>query len=282
MGLINRKLALSMLYYLNVVVRTGLLGLVIIVLHACSISIKHMDGPPTESVDVSMVPDAVPRDEPKSRYGNPVFYVVNGNKYYVKTSSKGFVQRGIASWYGRKFHGHRTSSGETFDMYAMTAAHKALPLPTYVEVRNVKNGKRIIVRINDRGPFHENRIIDLSYTAAVKLDIVREGTGLVELRAIDAGDDQHNIAMVQSGDNGGMTGFYIQVGSFSSYANAIKLKDKLGGLADSLIHISKAMIKEEALYRVRFGPIQDIDVADRIVANLDRYGINEHHFVVDL
>ena len=101
--------------------------------------------------------------EPKSRYGNPESYVVFGKRYYVKDSSKGYVETGIASWYGTKFHGRRTSSGETYDMYAMTAAHKTLPLPTYVEVTNLNNGRSIIVKVNDRGRFHEIRIIDLSY-----------------------------------------------------------------------------------------------------------------------
>ena len=142
-------------------------------------------GPSSGSIDVSSVPDATPRIEPKSKYGNPPSYVVNGKRYYVMDSVKDYVENGIASWYGQKFHGRRTSSGETYDMYAMTAAHKSLPLPTYVEVRNLNNDKRVIVKVNDRGPFHDNRIIDLSYTAAAKLDIISKGTGLVEVRAID-------------------------------------------------------------------------------------------------
>ena len=145
------------------------------------------DKAPSKQVDVSKIQNAVPKEEPKSRYGNPKSYVVFDKRYYVMESNKGFVEKGIASWYGTKFHGRRTSSGETYDMYAMTAAHKNLPLPTYVEVTNLKNGKKIIVKVNDRGPFHENRIIDLSYTAATKLDIVKNGTGLVEIRAVGPG-----------------------------------------------------------------------------------------------
>ena len=133
------------------------------------------DAAPARKVDVSKIPNAVPRHEPKSRYGNPASYVVFGKRYHVMNSSQGFVERGIASCYGTKFHGRRTSSGETYDMYAMTAAHKNLPLPTYVQVTNLKNGKSVVVKVNDRGPFHENRIIDLSYVAAIKLDIVRNG-----------------------------------------------------------------------------------------------------------
>lgn len=116
--------------------------------------------------DVSHIPDAKPRYEPRSKYGNPDSYVVNGKRYYVMKSSSGYVERGVASWYGNKFHGRRTSSGETYNMYAMTAAHKSLPLPTYARVTNLQNGRSVVVKVNDRGPFLHNRIIDLSYAAA--------------------------------------------------------------------------------------------------------------------
>ena len=147
--------------------------------------IEERDSGPTEHRDLSQVQNAVPRSEPRSRYGNPDSYEVFGKRYYVMDSSKGFSERGIASWYGTKFHGRRTSSGERYDMYAMTAAHKSLPLPTYVRVRNLKNQRSIIVKVNDRGPFHNNRIIDLSYAAAHKLGIAGAGTGLVEIAALD-------------------------------------------------------------------------------------------------
>ena len=137
-------------------------------------------------VDISGIEDAVPRNEPVSRYGNPASYVVYGKRYYTMPSSKGHRERGIASWYGTKFHGQRTSSGETYDMYKMTAAHKTLPLPSYVEVRNLRNNRTIVVKVNDRGPFVHDRIIDLSYVAAAKLGIQEDGTGLVEIRALDA------------------------------------------------------------------------------------------------
>ena len=146
---------------------------------------SKQDSAPAHPVDVSNVTNAIPRVEPHSRYGNPESYVVFGQRYYVKKSSLNHVERGVASWYGTKFHGKRTSSGEPYDMLAMTAAHKSLPLPTYAEVTNLENGRKIIVKINDRGPFKKNRIIDLSYAAAIKLDITKAGTGLVEVRAID-------------------------------------------------------------------------------------------------
>lgn len=154
-------------------------------LAACSNPYTIKDSAPKKPTRVDRTEKVIPKVEPKSKYGNPKSYVVFGKRYYTLPSSKGYVEQGIASWYGTKFHGRRTSSGETYDMYAMTAAHKTLPLPTYARVTNKKNGRSIIVRINDRGPFHDNRIIDLSYAAATKLGIVTLGTGLVEVRAID-------------------------------------------------------------------------------------------------
>jgi rare lipoprotein A len=135
--------------------------------------------------DPASIPDAVPKLEPKSKYGNPASYVVFGRRYYTRNSSKGYIERGVASWYGRHFHGRKTSSGERYDMYAMTAAHKTLPLPTYARVTNLTNGRTAVVKINDRGPFHGDRVIDLSYSAARKLGVVAKGTGMVEIRAID-------------------------------------------------------------------------------------------------
>ena len=133
------------------------------------------------------VPDAVPRYEPRSIYGNPPFYDVFGKRYYVLSSSADYVERGVASWYGPGFHKVRTSTGEPYDMYGMSAAHKTLPLPCYVRVTNLQNGRSIVVRVNDRGPFVGNRVIDLSYTAAAKLDMLRNGTAMVEVRTVGPG-----------------------------------------------------------------------------------------------
>jgi rare lipoprotein A len=133
------------------------------------------------------VPDAIPRSEPRAIYGNPPSYEVFGKRYYVMASSVGYVERGVASWYGPGFHKVRTSTGEPYDMYGMTAAHKTLPLPAYVRVTNLQNGRSIVVRVNDRGPFVGNRIIDLSYTAASKLDMLRNGTAMVEVRTLEPG-----------------------------------------------------------------------------------------------
>jgi rare lipoprotein A len=146
------------------------------------------DGAPGDrGLNLGDTPDAVPRVEPRSKYGNMATYVVRGKRYYTKPDSHGHVELGMASWYGKKFHGQKTSSGERYDMYSMTAAHKTLPLPTYARVTNVENGRSAVVRINDRGPFHGPRVIDLSYAAATKIGVVSNGTAMVEVRAIDPG-----------------------------------------------------------------------------------------------
>lgn len=139
---------------------------------------------PTDA-EVAAIPDAVPVPEPPSRYGNPTEYEVNGVTYRVLEGSEGYEAEGLASWYGSDFHGRRTSSGEPYDMYAMTAAHRSLPLPTYVEVTNLENGEVVVLRVNDRGPFHEGRIIDVSYVAARKLGLVGPGTARVRVRALE-------------------------------------------------------------------------------------------------
>lgn len=255
---------------------------IIVNLQGCAIELERDGGPPSGSVDVASVPDAVPRAEPRSRYGNPESYVVNGKRYHVLRDGNGFVERGIASWYGEKFHGRRTSSGETYDMYGMTAAHKSLPLPTYAEVINLKNGSRIVVRVNDRGPFHENRVIDLTYTAAAKLDILGAGTGLVEVRAIDPATYRTKgsaVSVSRSADR--LPGFYIQVGAFSDRINAENLRRRLGILGNFVVNVSETRVSGRILYRVRIGPLNEIEVADQIVAGLSELGITDHHIVTD-
>ena len=178
---------------------------------------------PSGPANIAAIPDAVPRYELKSRRGNPPFYEVQGKRYFVLTKADGYVERGVASWYGPTFHGVSTSMGEPYDMYAMTAAHKTLPLPAYARVTNLKNGKSVVVRINDRGPFVANRIIDLSYTAAAKLDMLREGTTLVEVRALTpaAPDALTRTAELPPPD------LYIQAGAFADEVNAERLLARL-------------------------------------------------------
>ncbi len=142
------------------------------------------DSAPPTPVDVSNIPEPVPRREPLARYGNRSTYSVLGRSYRVMESAEGYEERGIASWYGYKFHGRHTSSRERYDMCAFTAAHKTLPLPSYVRVTNLDNGRSVVVRVNDRGPFHAGRIIDMSYAAATRLDMKRAGTARVEVVAL--------------------------------------------------------------------------------------------------
>lgn len=144
------------------------------------------DGPPSEPLDVDLdtISDAVPRAEPRSPYGNMAEYEVFGRTYRTLGSAAGYEEEGIASWYGEEFHGRSTSSGEPYDMYAMTAAHRTLPLPSYVEITNLENGRKVVVRVNDRGPFHENRLIDVSYAAAHRLGMLETGTARVRIRAL--------------------------------------------------------------------------------------------------
>ncbi|MBI1731397.1 MAG: septal ring lytic transglycosylase RlpA family protein [Gammaproteobacteria bacterium] len=250
---------------------------------ACSFVVQRDGGPRPGTVNTDHIPDAVPKSEPRSKYGNPESYVVNGTRYVVMRDADGYVEKGIASWYGEQFHGRRTSSGETYDMYAMTAAHKTLPLPTYVRVTNLRNARHVILRVNDRGPFHGNRIIDLSYTAAAKLDILTAGTGVVEVRALDAtADDAVAAAVPDPPVAGGNPGaFFIQVGAFVSRANAEALRDRLAAAGDILLSVSAALVDGRTLYRVRIGPLDDVEIADNLVARLGALGVNEHSIVTD-
>lgn len=174
--------------------RLGLFSLLAAALAGCAGGPSHQ---PPNAAKLKSIPNAVPHSLPKSSHGNPDTYTVFGKTYHVLDSARGYNKVGLASWYGPGFDGERTSSGETYDMYGMTAASKVLPLPTYVRVTNLKNGRHVIVKVNDRGPFHPGRIIDLSYTAAYKLGMTRKGTTLVRVRAIDPGqwasrhDSQH-------------------------------------------------------------------------------------------
>lgn len=239
------------------------------------------DSAPASPVDVSSIPDAIPKAEPRSRYGNPSSYVVNGQRYYVKQSSQGYVERGIASWYGTKFHGRRTSSGETYNMYAMTAAHKSLPLPTYAQVTNLRNGRSIVVKINDRGPFHDNRIIDLSYTAAAKLGILKQGTGLVEVRAIGPGQQQTPApatALKLAQKSGGL---FIQVGAFSSRYNADRMAKELANTLSREIRIKQSANGDGAVFRVQVGPLLSVAQADDLSLQLTQLGIRDLHVIID-
>lgn len=232
--------------------------------------------------------DAVPRMEPRSKYGNPPFYVVAGKRYTVLASNAGFVERGLASWYGPQFHGRRTSSGEIYDMYAMTAAHPTLPLPSYVRVINLDNGLEAIVRVNDRGPFHGGRIIDLSYAAARKLDILARGTGLVEVRAIDptgaAAAQEAPSADLDAAPQratGAAPNLFLQVGAFSDLRNAEQLRAQLLLRELGDIHIQSVAEAGKPLYRVRIGPVPSMSAADMTAQQLEALGVRDVKVVVE-
>ena len=244
------------------------------------------DGPPERRLDASQIPDAVPRVEPRSRGGNPKSYVIFGKRYYVKNSSKGYVERGIASWYGKQFHGRRTSNGEIYDMYKMTAAHKTLPIPTYVQVTNIKTGKQIVVRINDRGPFLKGRIIDLSYAAAQKLGIAAKGTGLVEVRAIDPRNwkpgTQPAAKTADTSRAHPEAQIYLQLGAFSQRSNAEKVVLKTVASAISGVFIKQGQDGYgKPIYRVRIGPLANVSMADDMMSRLLKTGVGEFHVVIE-
>ena len=245
------------------------------------------DYPPPEPRDISGITDAVPRAEPYSRYGNPESYVVFGKRYYTRSDSKDYKERGIASWYGSKFHGRRTSSGEIYDLYKMTAAHRSLPLPTYARVTNLRNGRSIVVKINDRGPFHNNRIIDLSYVAAAKLGILEHGTGLVEVEAIDTSAPQPATtrmaeqAAPQTPPATSDTLMYLQVGAFSQRDNADRLRSRLQTATVGDIHVVEGNGSSGTFFRVRVGPLASVDEADRVANTLASEGISETRVIID-
>ncbi|MCY4050267.1 MAG: septal ring lytic transglycosylase RlpA family protein [Gammaproteobacteria bacterium] len=235
------------------------------------------DGPPGESVDIARIPDAVPQNEPLSRTGNNP-YEVFGKQYVPIKSARGFKQTGYASWYGKKFHGKRTSSGEPYDMFAMTAAHPTLPLPTWIRVHNHENQREVVVKVNDRGPFLRERIVDLSYAAATKLDIVRKGTARVTITAVfsedGAGETTSNVqeqASIQ---------YLVQVGAFSNQANAVNLRLKLANLGLQLYPRSVSDATD-GLFVVSIGPFDSRDEAEivqqAIFSNIGKKGIIRSH-----
>ena len=218
------------------------------------------DGPSSRKISAADVHDAVPKNEPRARYGNHSPYTVLGKTYTVLPTSKGYHERGIASWYGSKFHGRRTSSGEPYDMHLATAAHKSLPLPTYAEVTNLDNGRKMIVKINDRGPFHEDRIIDLSYAAAIKLGVDQTGTARIDVRAIDVNTSQRSAVKLADGT-------FLQVGAFSKRKTADDLAGKM--IAAQLKPVS--IKKSRGLYKVWIGPYaseREIEASMRRVVEL--------------
>jgi len=253
------------------------------VLAGCSIAGRKPAPPAPESAvpppaRVESRPDAIPRREPRSAHGNPPFYSVLGKRYVVLATADGYLERGVASWYGPTFHGESTSNGEKYDMYGMTAAHKTLPLPTYARVTNLKNGRSVVVRINDRGPFVANRLIDLSYSAAVKLDMLKEGTTLVEVKSLTVQDPDDLSRSAQSPP----PALYVQAGAFADQRNAQRVLDRLhtGGLPGAFI-LAPIFDGKPALYRVRLGPISSVLEFDQLAARLKALGLPDARLATD-
>jgi len=232
---------------------------------------------PSPPSNVEAIPDAVPRLEPRSAHGNPPFYDVMGKRYFVLGAAEGYVERGVASWYGPTFHGVNTSSGERYDMYAMTAAHKTLPLPTYARVTNLRNGRSITVRINDRGPFVANRLIDLSYTAAAKLDMLREGTTFVEVQALTPGAPDN---LTRTSETPPPT-LYVQVGAFADQGNAQRAVTRLQAAGMTTAFIAPPAATDKPLYKVRVGPIEDVGKFDQLSSRLAKLGFSGARLALD-
>jgi rare lipoprotein A len=242
-----------------------------ILVSACG-TLGPQDGPPPQAISAHDIQDAIPKYEPLSQYGNPDSYVVDGKRYYVLDSAKGYVKRGVASWYGTKFHGRRTSSGELYDMYAMSAAHKSLPLPTYVQVTNLDNQRSVIVKVNDRGPFHDDRIIDLSYAAAVKLGVAGNGTAPVEVKTIEVPSTAELSAVENSAaaEKPVATGHFVQVGAFTDRGNAERLQEQISLQIPFPVTINSV---NSEFYRVRVGPFSDRQQVEAAKSQLSDLGI---------
>lgn len=257
----------------------GLVPVLVLALGACagpaprnapSPGAEPVDGPPDGPVDVSTIPEPVPRDEPLSRYGNPPSYVVYGQTYHVQRKRTLYRERGVASWYGSKFHGRRTSSGEPYDMYRFTAAHKTLPLPSFVRVTNLDNGRSLVVRVNDRGPFKDDRLIDLSYAAAVRLGFADRGTARVAVETVGPGipEPPRTTGAPEPGE------LWLQAGAFRDAGNAERLRQRLADAGLSPVEVVEAATGTGAIYRVRLGPIDSERRADEIARRLRTLGLD--------
>jgi len=246
---------------------------VVILLSACSSSnipfSQVQDAAPKYSVNINNIPNAKPRYLPKSRYGNPKSYVVNGHRYYVLNSAAGYRARGIASWYGTKFQGRLTSSRQPYNLFGMTAASPVLPIPTFVRVTNLANDRSVIVKVNDRGPFARNRIIDLSYVAAEKLGYAKRGTALVEVDAINIRNPNATPRPVLAKN----PQLYLQIGAFQNFNNAERLKAHVSTLTNRRVVIRRGLFHSKTIYRVQIGPLIGVGESDRLYSRLEGEGL---------
>jgi rare lipoprotein A len=208
--------------------------------------------------------NGVPRAEPRAKYGNPPFYEVGGRRYVVLPSALGYVEEGVASWYGPDFHGGRTSTGETYDMDAMSGAHPTLPLPTWVRVTNLENGRSVVVRLNDRGPFAKGRIIDLSRAAAEQLDMIRKGTARVEVRSLASASATAGSPVLPAPS----PAYYAQAGAFGSRANADALASRLTAAGIAGVTVTESVVDGRTIYRVRAGPAANFPEYDALAERM--------------
>jgi rare lipoprotein A len=238
------------------------------------------DGPPLKDIDVSNIPDAIPKTEPLSHYGNPATYTACGHQYHVLASAKGYDKTGIGSWYGSEFHGLLTSTREAYDLAGMTAASTDLPLPTYVRVTNLENGKQVVVKVNDRGPFDKERVIDLSYAAAKKLGYIGKGTALVRVQAIDPAEKNKALA-VQDQPVKTVPKIYLQVGAFSQTDNANHLKSQIVALTDKPVRITQSIANNKTIYRVQIGPLASVNENDVLQQKLSAKNLGKPITVIE-
>ena len=244
------------------------------------------DRAPTRVLNASEVRDVVPTAINRTMAGNRSPYEVLGKRYRVMSSEEGYFERGVASWYGEKFHGHKTSNGEIFDMYEVSAAHKSLPIPSFLKVTNLDNNRSIVVRVNDRGPFHGDRIIDLSYAAAVKLGYADRGTARVELEAIVVKGDapRERIEQPQLARVGGgkIANQYLQVGAYSMRGSAQEVAEQLQGLTRQPVRIEEVRSSQgQTLHRVRIGPLSDLTEVDMLKARVASANLGTPYTVSD-
>ena len=237
----------------------------------------EQDRAPSGHLDIASIPEVVPEPFARTLAGNRSPYTVLGKTYHVMVTEDGYNERGIASWYGEKFHGHKTSNGEVFDMYKVSAAHKSLPIPSFLRVTNLDNNRSLVVRVNDRGPFHGDRIVDLSYAAALKLGYADRGTARVQLEAIipdgvavDRAVANNNNTLSQQTLRVASTGDkYIQVGAFADINSAREMSDKLRAMTNRPVFIrSLDSTNSGVLHRVRIGPVNDAGEIRRITQSV--------------
>lgn len=274
----------------------ALLAILALALAACVPPPVERPGPPPPTPPPVPAPAPAPptAPQPGAAAGNPPFYEVFGERYFVLPDSAGYRERGMASWYGKDFHGKRTSSGEVYNMNDLTAAHKTLPLPSLVRVTNVANGKSVVVTVNDRGPFARNRLIDLSYAAAVQLDMIGPGTAMVEVEAL-AGNALPGNQVVHAPGAAATTGggepvaptviparsLYLQVGAYRDHANALQMKQRLeaNGVTNVVIRYDARSVP--SLYRVRVGPISGAGEYDALAARMTTLRITDPQIVTE-